>query len=125
VVAVSFPITPPIATHPWVRLECSDGPASVVEELQSVLRFWKNLIFGNDTGDMGVVRRGFDRLNFCGCRIGIALLFRECGVLNLKNPRKRNLVAVALFELGDMSVAPDLVDAVEMTRTYSYLPPTN
>jgi hypothetical protein len=32
---------------------------------------------------------------------------------NVENPHKRNLIAVALFELGDMSVVPDLVDAVE------------
>jgi hypothetical protein len=31
----------------------------------------------------------------------------------LGDGRKRHLVAVALFELGDMSVVPDLIDAVE------------
>lgn len=32
--------------------------------------------------------------------------------LNTKNSHKRNLIAVALFELGDMSVIPDLIHAV-------------
>jgi len=32
--------------------------------------------------------------------------------LKVENPHKRNLIAVALFELGDVSVVPDLVDAV-------------
>jgi len=37
----------------------------------------------------------------------------QSACLKLTDPRKRHLVAVALFELGDMSVVPDLVDAVE------------
>jgi hypothetical protein len=31
----------------------------------------------------------------------------------MENPRKRRLIGVALFELGDLSVVPDLIDAVE------------
>ena len=31
----------------------------------------------------------------------------------LRDPRKRHEMAIALFELGDMSVVPDLIDAVE------------
>jgi hypothetical protein len=31
----------------------------------------------------------------------------------LRDKRKRHLIAVALFELGDMSVIPDLIDAIE------------
>ena len=31
----------------------------------------------------------------------------------LRDARKRHLIAVALFELGDMSVTPDLIEAVE------------
>lgn len=33
--------------------------------------------------------------------------------LRLDDGRKRHLIAIALFELGDMSVLPDLIDAVE------------